>query len=146
MDSKVLAIIGAAGVAFLFSKGSKKSSVSKPKVSLSPKDIERGYQITGCSKVVIFDVDVALEYAYQQGQKHSPDKWDEVIFDNCIKPLTQGIADFKFNMSKAAATGAFDMGNYDEGKLLQLLQSIKDEAELNNLNTSKWIVEIIKKK
>lgn len=144
MDNLPIKLLAVAGVYLLFSK--KKTAPSASKVSLDPKDQSRGYQIINCQKVALFDIDLALDYAYQQGIDYPPDQWDEIIFDKCVKPLTQGLADFKFNMTKAAATGASESGNYDEEKLLNLLQSLKDQAESNGLNTSKWIVEIPKKK
>lgn len=146
MDNLPLKLSAIAGIFFLFSRGNKAKAVSKPKVSLDPKDQTRGYQIIDCNKVVIFDIDKALDYAYQQGVDFTTGQWEEVLFDKCIKPLTQGLGDFKFNMTKAAATGAVDIGKYDENKMLNLLQNLKDLAESNGLNTAKWVVEIPKKK
>lgn len=146
MSNLPLAILGAASAYFILtsSGGKKKSSTpTSKKPSLKPEDIARGYQIINCKQIVIIDRDLALEYAYQKGIDVIPEKWEEVLFDKCVQPTTQDMADFKFNMLKSAVQGAVESGNMDKDKMLNFLQNFKNLAGSKGINTNKWVVEII---
>lgn len=134
-------LLGGGILAFIF-LGKKKSSESEPIISKTGSK-ENGYEIINCNKIIIYNKNLAMEFAYQIGFADYP---IGLVDGNCIATIKKDFVEGritkekynvkfkKFYLSKKIVNFIFNLYlNYFKGKIAKNMISVESATEfLNN--------------